>query len=206
MKHGDEPLVLVTAFDPFGGRPDNPSSDLVNVLDLSGVPVSIQRVVLPTSYSRSWVELDRWISKLAPAGILMFGYSGRSPGLKVERCAYNARTAAAVDNDGVRSDALIEPGGPKRVCSSVPIAKVARGLATAGVESLVSDDPGRFICNFVYYNALRHFPGMPTLFVHVPDWQSRRDADSMVLGASTLLRTFCLHLQTETDGTPAARI
>jgi pyroglutamyl-peptidase len=41
-------------------------------------------------------------------------------------------------------------------------------LRRSTIDTVVSHDAGRFVCNYLYYQVLRELPGLPTIFVHVP--------------------------------------
>ena len=46
----------------------------------------------------------------------------------------------------------------------------AHSLSSKGYDVMVSNDAGRFVCNYVYYQSLYHasLHGTKSLFVHVP--------------------------------------
>ncbi|KAG6554137.1 hypothetical protein Mapa_004053 [Marchantia paleacea] len=50
------------------------------------------------------------------------------------------------------------------------VGKIADNLLKQGFDVAVSTDAGRFVCNYVYYQSLRHaaIHGTKSLFVHVP--------------------------------------
>jgi len=63
----------------------------------------------------------------------------------------------------VRGPAAIEPGGP------VALATTLFNHSTPALASHAgSDDAGWYLCNYLYYRALRRFPDRRVGFVHVP--------------------------------------
>jgi pyroglutamyl-peptidase len=81
--------------------------------------------------------------------------------------AYNEMNAIHPDNDGVRKmgEAIIAEG-KAFLKSSINIMKIHDALREAGIFSDISTDPGRYICNEVYYLDLAS--GVSSLFVHLP--------------------------------------
>ena len=73
----------------------------------------------------------------------------------------------------------IAPGGPAALDTDETLhAAVLAALAAAGVDAHESDDPGRYICNNVYYTALGAVADSArrALFVHLP-YTTRFDDD-----------------------------
>ena len=50
--------------------------------------------------------------------------------------------------------------------STLPLIDIAKDLADEGFNCTVSDDPGRFVCNYVYYRSLQKQKN--SVFIHVP--------------------------------------
>jgi pyroglutamyl-peptidase len=55
------------------------------------------------------------------------------------------------------------------------------------IDTVVSHDAGRFVCNYLYYQVLRTVPALPTIFVHVPLLTDER-MDAIATDFLTLLR------------------
>lgn len=73
----------------------------------------------------------------------------------------------------------------KNSCSTKEIQKF---LKKKGYDAMISDDAGRFVCNYVYYQSLRFAEekGHKSLFVHVPLF-SRIDEETQMRFAAVLL-------------------
>lgn len=73
----------------------------------------------------------------------------------------------------------------KTSCSANTIVKF---LKKKGYDVAISNDAGRFVCNYVYYHSLRYAEqkGHKSLFVHVPLF-SRIDEDTQMQFAASLL-------------------
>lgn len=68
------------------------------------------------------------------------------------------------------SQALDQP-----LTTSLPLADMKTALTEAGFSVVIGDDPGRFLCNYIYYESLRQVKANTpmgctntSLFVHVP--------------------------------------
>jgi pyroglutamyl-peptidase len=167
--------ILVTGFDGYGKLRANPSAALVRRL-ADEFDNTITAAVLPTSYQRGARELNHLLESVRPDALLMFGYSSRSPGLRLERRALNADRAKTPDVDGVVATSRpIFPGRPASYDASAPVAKLHHLLDEHGLPVTLSESPGGFVCNHLYCVALHdaHQTGAPAvcLFVHVPRWE-----------------------------------
>jgi len=197
--------VLLTGFGPFPGAPSNPTGPLVQGLarlrrpglaDLRLVPH-----VFPTSYRAVDRELPRRVAELKPDAVLMFGLSAKASCLQVETRARNAISALTRDDTGQLPPATcILPGGPAALAFDVPAARLALAARRMRVETVISRDAGRYLCNYLCWRAIESAarPGGPKLvaFIHVPrlgknGWRMRdllRGAEAILSAAVTETR------------------
>src|SRR3982751_6406993 len=91
-----EVTVLITGFGRFPGAPFNPSGPLARAVAKRRRPAfaDLRRVlhVFETSYAAVDRELPRLLAQHKPDIVLMFGLAGRTPHLRIETRAQNART------------------------------------------------------------------------------------------------------------------
>ena len=188
--------VLVTAFEPFGGRASNRSQlVLEHIARAASTPKGVRegvRVVtrtLPVSFSRLGRAIDRTLS-CKPDAVILLGESAPAQQLQLERAAVNRIRARIADNDGSQPyDQPIVPGGPDAYFSTVRPKGALASVRKAGAAAALSADAGAFACNAAYYHALHrlHEAGrsdVPVIFVHVPTRGralSLRDATKGVL-------------------------
>lgn len=164
--------LLVTGFEPFGDDAVNPTGDAVRAL-AAARPWGdrVRFAVLPVTWSgASRVLLARADHDDVDA-CLMFGVAGPAPALRVERTAWNLADAKIPDNAGVtRRDEPLDARGPARAQTAYDVDALCDALAAQDVPATRSDDPGRYICNALYYAALtaRRRWSRDALFVHVP--------------------------------------
>jgi pyroglutamyl-peptidase len=181
--------VLVTGFEPFGGRPVNPSQQLLGALR-----GEVETALLPVSYARAADELRRAIRAAGPDVVVCFGQADGRTGICVERYAHNLDEAATADNDeAAGSGHEIEPGGPIARASTLPVDEIVAALHADGIPAQPSRDAGGFLCNHVFYVLMRMLeeerPQARGGFVHVPllpEQALEKSAPTMTL--ATLIR------------------
>jgi len=165
--------VLVTGFGPFPGAPFNPSARLVMALARRRRPALAGVELVTHVFASSYAAVDRDLPKLLaaePDAILLFGLAGRRHHLCVETRAHNAATLLFPDEDRRKPQhrmiALGEPSSRKGNAPFMRLLSAARGI----FPSRLSRDAGRYLCNYVYWQALRHARGTRPLvqFVHIP--------------------------------------
>lgn len=170
--------ILVTGFGPFPGAPSNPTEALVQRLARWRRPALADARLIPhvfqTSYRAVDRELPRLIAELQPDAVLMFGLSARASCLQVETRARNAVSALILDAEGKHSASLcIAPGGPAALPFRGPITSLALAARNARVQTRISRDAGRYLCNYLSWRAIEATarPGGPKFaaFIHVPN-------------------------------------
>ena len=163
--------VVVTGFEPFGGRAKNRSWELVR--RLGGRP-GVEVTRLPVDFRRLGPAVDR-IVRTRPEAILMVG---EAPGqvLRVEQIGLNVAHSERPDNAGrrPRSEEVVS-GGALALRATWDAAAVARRLHREGIEASVSFHAGTYACNAALYGALHLACGTvpgggPAIgFLHVPE-------------------------------------
>ncbi|KAL3501171.1 hypothetical protein ACH5RR_035620 [Cinchona calisaya] len=182
--------INVTGFKKFQGVAENPTEYIVNNLrnyvEKRGLPAGVKLGsclvletagdgALPVLYkvmesgipvdNNSYDEQVIWLHLGVNSGALKFA---------IERQAVNEATFRCPDELGWQPQQLaIIPGdgglnqARKTSCS---VEAILQHLKNKGHDVMVSDDAGRFVCNYVYYHSLRFAEqkGHRSLFVHVP--------------------------------------
>jgi pyroglutamyl-peptidase len=166
--------ILVTGFEPFGGETVNASWEAAQKLEgwCHGDTVAVARL-LPCAYDASVKTFISAIETLRPDGLLMAGQAARRAVVCVERFARNLDDATAADNDGVLRTAMrISDGAPERLEATASVSAIARAIREAGIPARISTDAGGFVCNHLYFGALRYLGSrgsvIPAVFVHLP--------------------------------------
>ncbi|KAF8408251.1 hypothetical protein HHK36_007399 [Tetracentron sinense] len=201
--------VHVTGFKKFLGVSENPTETIVSnlkefvkrrglprgvtlgsctILETAGdgaLPMLYK--IMESGVSKSFTDSSSneqviWIHFGVNSGALRFA---------IERQAINEATFRCPDEFGWQPQQLPivpEDGGTSRTretsCSIYEIQKVLK----KGYDVVISNDAGRFVCNYVYYHSLRFAErkGHKSLFVHVPLF-SRIDEDTQMQFVASLL-------------------
>lgn len=173
------PRLLLTAFEPFGGRRTNRSQTLLEQAARAlqrDAEVRLATRLLPVDFARLPGAVGRALTAFrgGPDALVMLGESGDAGSLRLERLAVNRIDARIPDNAGRQPAGVpVATPGPSAYLTS---AKLPAALAAARREdpgAQISDHAGRFACNAAYYLALHLLrekgrAEVPVLFVHVP--------------------------------------
>ena len=151
--------IAWTGFGQFQGVEANPSAVLAQRLAAqhSTEGDSVEILEVSAAAAKAWCCPDAEL-------VIHLGVAITYDAITLERCAYNDASFRVPDQNAFQpSKAPIDEAelfGATRT-SSIDLAAVAR---KAGVD--VSDDAGRFVCNYLYFCSLAN--GVPCVFIHVP--------------------------------------
>lgn len=180
--------IHVTGFKKFHGVAENPTEAIVNDLkafvEERGLPAGVTLgscTVLDAAGDGARTELykvlDSGISNMTQTNKVVWLHLGVNSGsvrFAVESQAVNEATFRYPDELGWQPQKLpivLEDGEisiiKKTSCSALAILEK---LKSKSYNVILSDDAGRFVCNYVYYHSLRYAEqkGHKSLFVHVP--------------------------------------
>ena len=154
--------ILVTAFEPFDGNDTNISQ---RVLD--AILADIAKLLLPVSFRRAPEVLNEAIEQFLPEVIISMGQAAEGDKIRLERLAINIMDSAKGDNDGYFPDEeIICNEAPLALKTALPVKQLCADCINAGLPTMVSNSAGLYVCNRIYFEALRHSPN--SLFVHIP--------------------------------------
>lgn len=164
--------ILVTAFDPFGGESVNPALEAVRLLPTEIGGAEIEKVEVPTSFSRAFETVIAAVNKYNPDVIVCVGQAGGRKSITPERKAVNLDDARIADNDGdmPKSHKIVD-GGKDVYYSTLPIDEIVSALKGAGLPAEISNDAGTFVCNHLFYLVMELLATREKGiggFVHVP--------------------------------------
>jgi len=174
MKIFDSMKILLTGFEPFGGRDINLSGELATEMGRRFPDDSLVAVVLPVSFKKTPEALRAAIRKYRPDKVLMLGFSAKRQKVNVERVAINIQDAAIPDNDGCQpGETPICRRGPSAIFSTLPVKPILAAIIDAGVDATVSNSAGTYVCNTTFYTALHYsshtFKKPQAGFIHLPE-------------------------------------
>lgn len=161
-------MLLVAAFEPYGGSSINAAAQIAMLLPRKIYDVILKRVVLPCSSTHTPPLLARLAASPAVSGVLLIGEDDRYTVPTVELSARNRLDYRITDNEGQqpRQRAAID-GGPAIISTNIDLATLAHFAATRGVDIATSHDAGLHLCNHTYYFLRYHVAEKPGLLLHV---------------------------------------
>jgi len=188
--------VLLTGFEPFDGRADNPSIEVVRAVAESwSGPERVLVAELPVAYDRAAARLVELLADADPDLSLGVGLAGGRDRLSFERLAVNLCDARIPDNDGQQPDAdPVVAGGPAAIWSSLPVKRMRQAAEDAGCPAELSMTAGTYVCNAVFYHLAQWAEDTQRRagFVHVPDTDVLPLAQQTA-GAAAALQTALAH-------------
>ena len=164
--------VLMTGFAPFGGEQSNPSWEAVRQVQAHR-GTELRTEELPVTFAGAGRRMTELLQEFKPDLVVMVGLAAGRKGFSVERVALNLADARIPDNEGAQPvDAPVDSSGPAAIFTNVNAKRLAETLRQQGVEAALSYSAGTYVCNHVYYTALRYIQlhMLPTkaVFLHVP--------------------------------------
>ena len=167
--------VLVTGFGPFPGAHFNPTPEMVRRLVRSRHPalhgVRLTAHVFVTSYTDVDAALPALLAKHRPDIVLMFGLAARTPFLRIETTARQARSRLKPDAAGVLPDIRnARRDGITALRGRAPLRRLLSVARAVGTDARLSHNAGWYLCNELYWRVLEQDHGGPgtAVFVHVP--------------------------------------
>ncbi|CAG9830088.1 unnamed protein product [Diabrotica balteata] len=160
--------ILVTGFGPFAGHAINASWQSVQLLpdEVNGIKVIKKEVPVEYVYVES--EIPQLWKEHTPMLVVHVGVSSEATKITIEKCAnrdgYNICDSAGL----IHPSGLACTDGSDCIFTEIDIEAVQNSVNNTGkLQSCVSDNAGRYLCEFIYYTSLNVDPSR-TLFVHVP--------------------------------------
>ena len=181
--------LLLTGFGPFPGVKDNPTAAIAKTLNNTRISaMRIESIILPVAISSAFQDSEIACRDDTNA-VVCLGVSTKIDKLHLESYAYNQFDSKKGDVEGKgKGKWIIEQKGPDRRETPFSCLSIVESLKDHGILSKASTDPGRYVCNWLYYKRLGK--DLPTLFVHVPPVSVSWSMDKLV--EATLLVMACV--------------
>ena len=142
--------TLITYFEPFGGRTTNASKEVVSLLS------DYETRELPVS----WLKIESIIEDMLSNDLdylFLIGEAGSYEEITVERTAHNICNGK--DNYGVIKDNEPINNGPEELKTKFNLDDI---------PYRISDNAGKYLCNYTYYLALSKTKNTKVVFIHLP--------------------------------------
>ncbi len=171
---GDEPLIFVTGFEPYGDFPVNPSQELAKAVDGRRFgDCTIRSLILPVHHTNAREALAPVLAETNPRAVVHLGLAGKRARIALERVAVNIMDYPIADNAGyLASGEPCVPGGPAAYFTTLPIRAMVDALTAEGIPAYISHTAGTYLCNQTLYWTLHSIArdGRPTKvgFIHLP--------------------------------------
>lgn len=177
--------ILVTAFGPFDGRFENASSLALRQLKVTFPKIRTR--ILPVDSVTAPARLRQALRLIRPEILILLGEAAGSKTIRLETTAFNELDFRIPDISGRRPTALpIRRDAPPIRRSTLPLKKINTLLSANDHEVILSNNPGRYLCNQVLYIALEYLElhALPCRagFIHLPlatDYPTDRAADAV---------------------------
>lgn len=187
--------VWVTGFEPFGNHNTNISQEIVDLLDgfHGTIPLGDANGPYAAEFRESEINVKgqlltvdkigtlaiaKRLDKQTPQAIIHLGLAEDREIISIESTAYNELEFSIADNSGrkINGERVVD-SGHNLLHSTAPINLIMEEFRED--ERIVkSDDPGRFICNEIYFRTIDAIEGsgyrdrmgriVPVLFIHLP--------------------------------------
>ncbi|ESR51576.1 peptidase C15 pyroglutamyl peptidase I-like protein [Citrus sinensis] len=198
--------IHINGFKKFQGIAENPTETVVNNLkayvERRGLPAGVTLGsctvleaagdgALPTLLKTLESSISQTNTNNEQVIWIHLGVNSGSSKFALERQAVNEATFLCPDQLGWQPQQIpvvLEDGGISRSRqTSLSTEAILKFLKKKGFDVVISDDAGRFVCNYVYYHSLRFAEqkGHKSLFVHVPLF-STIDEDTQMQFVATL--------------------
>ncbi len=166
--------VLLTGFEPYGGRGINPSTEVVKRLD--GATIAGARIrgrTLPVSYRKLRAGIEALLDEVRPVSVISLGLWPGEPMIRLERVALNLADFEIPDNEAlVLEDTPLSDNAAPAAFATLPIRAAEQALLGSGIPVRVSNTAGTFLCNAVMSGFLASLAARgaatPCGFVHLP--------------------------------------
>jgi len=167
------PVVLVTGFGSFRSVLVNPSWEVAKALKTYlewTRPINIILQQLQVTYDDVTTKVPEYWIKYNPTLVIHLGVAKGSKEIKLERCACNT-DYCHIDNIGLvpETGQCIKNDAPKILATNLPLVDIcARVKRQTNLPIVVSDNAGRYLCEYVYCQSL-FIDSKRTIFIHIPD-------------------------------------
>lgn len=179
-------VVYVTGFGEFHGVKENPSMKIVEELRskqfcVDGHSVVFEVLEVSVEYCRDFISKLDFDNNCYI--FVHIGVDSNGTAIKLEQCAYNNMNFRVPDERGyqpqltqINTDSDVDTPlhselSLPAICGNVN-GTIAQCSRPGDIDITLSTDPGRFLCNYIYYNSLllqqSHNRPLNAVFVHVP--------------------------------------
>ena len=172
-------MILLTGFGKFSKLKYNLSALVVSKFPTSIESVQIEKIILPVKWKSC---LDHLYKKLAsipsiPNLILLTGIHDKDY-ISIEKRALNFQLG--LDEERRFRCKFINLKSPLSIMSNINFTKLLK-ISKDSKLFYLSDYPGLYLCNYLYYNALNYYKQESyVVFIHFPSTGSVTNCNSVL--------------------------
>ncbi|CAM8983813.1 unnamed protein product [Rhodiola kirilowii] len=202
--------VHVTGFKKFHGVAENPTETIVGnlreymnkkgtskglIIGSCTILETAGQGALGALYQTLQSAFEKDNELTSPARRILwlhFGVNSGASRFAIEHQAVNEATFRCPDEMGWKPQRvpIIPADGPttRTRKTTLPVEDITKSLAKMGYDVSTSDDAGRFVCNYVYYQSLYFAEknNVKSVFVHVPLFSTINEEIQMEFVSSLL--------------------
>ena len=181
--------IVVTGFGPFGGYSTNPSTVVVNKLGdkfSSDLQIELITKTLDVDYLEA-LEYSKWICEELKADFVIHVGVQPTPGkLLLETCSFSDGYICPDVRGSVPLMNRCEAGSmgqPTTLMTSLNcellrtrVLKQVFDEENIPIQIEISNDPGRYLCGYIYYCSLQNSK-CRCLFIHIPPFDKECTPD-----------------------------
>jgi len=170
--------IVLTGFGPFPGVPKNPTETLLGMIQKEIKRDDVEFDVFEVSAKGSTEQLER-LRKIADAETIWI-HLGVNMGIhrfNLEEKAYNCANFRCPDQRGalLKNEKIVKTDSDA-MKTSLPLEDICGQMVSLGHDVTISQDAGRYLCNYVYMKSLyycrKKYSHGKCVFVHVPSFRS----------------------------------
>ncbi|XP_028833974.1 pyroglutamyl-peptidase 1 [Denticeps clupeoides] len=194
--------VVVTGFEPFGEHKVNASWVAVQELEKLGLGRDINLFVkeIPVEYKAVQTLLPSLWKQHQPQLMVHVGVSGMATTVTLEQCGHNHGYTRPDNSAFCPSSQCCIDKGPDCLLSAIDMELVCKRVnsSSLGVTVSVSEDAGRYLCDYTYYVSL--YQGeRRCAFVHVPPLEKPYSAEDLGRALKAILREMLKILEEQAE-------
>uniref|UniRef100_H2ZE90 Pyroglutamyl-peptidase I n=1 Tax=Ciona savignyi TaxID=51511 RepID=H2ZE90_CIOSA len=184
-------VVLVTGFEPFGSYEVNSSWSAVKEMSITGLHnENINLIIkeIPVEYDVIDKKIPQLWKKHNPLLVVHVGVSGMARTITLEQYAHNDGYRRNDNQGKCPKHHCCKESGTNVLKSTIDMKEIVQSehLDTCPMNVVVSNDPGRYLCDYIYYTSLFMKKGH-VAFVHVPPLDNPYNAKELADGLRAVI-------------------
>lgn len=163
--------ILVTAFGSFLKNNVNSSLECMNELPSTINGSEVFKRELPVSYDDARMNLLASMREIEPDLVVSLGLAANRKTISLEKQAFNKMDSSYPDNNGtIYKGKIIDENEENYIKTQFDLEKIKSMLENKYPFILVSDNPGTYVCNTVYFSSLsvQNKNHKKAVFIHLP--------------------------------------